>query len=84
MSKEKLEPGTFIRRNLLIHKGVNSDMDVSEKAVQLAQEIANLINHFEVNYYEINQAIILVDNGFYEKALKNERNGSALEQDFLD
>ena len=79
MPKEKLKLETFIRRNFLIHKGISSVEDVSEKAVQLAQEIANLINRFEVNYYEINQAIILVDNGFYEKALKNERNGSALE-----
>lgn len=67
-----LESGEFIRRNLAIHKGVNTVESASEKAIDLAQHIADLINKHEVSYLDINQAIILVDNGFYEKTLKTE------------
>lgn len=67
-----LESGEFIRRNLAIHKGVNTVESASEKAIDLAQHIADLINKHEVSYLDINQAIILVDNGFYDKTLKNE------------
>lgn len=69
-----LESGEFIRRNLAIHKGVNTVESASEKAIDLAQDIADLINKNEVNYLDINQAVILIDNGFYRKMLNTELN----------
>lgn len=67
-----LESGEFIRRSLSIHKGVNTVETASEKAIALAQDITNVINKYEVNYLDINQAVILVDNGFYQKMLNTE------------
>ena len=69
-----LESGEFIRRNLAIHKGVNTVESASEKAIDLAQDVADLINEHEVSYLDINQAVILVDNGFYEQAVRNDLN----------
>ena len=77
----ELNSDQFLRRNMAIHKDVKNNETLGQNAIDLAQQIANLINNHKASYYEINQAIIIVDNGFYEKSLKTELGCSIFGKD---
>ena len=60
----------FLKRNSALHRNQISVIEASEKAYKLAEGFKEVIDKVGGSYEDVNQAVILVDNGFYKKTLK--------------
>ena len=75
MNKEKnskFNPESFLQRNTLLHRSGYTPNDVTEKAALLAEEFAKVIKKHGGSYHDVNQAVIMTDNGFYKSVLKTD------------
>lgn len=77
--KKHIDVDSFIRRNSAIRRGNLPLEEASDKAEFLAKEFANVLKKHGGNYYDVNQAVIILDNGFYEKTLRTDCHIPTLE-----
>lgn len=69
-TQKSLNSEEFLQRNIQLHRNNFSTEFVTTKASELAAIIADEIKKYGGSYEDVNQAVILVDNGFYKKTLK--------------
>lgn len=67
----RIDTESFIRRNIQLHPFSSSEF-ANLKAKELAEIIAEEIKKHGGSYEDVNQAVILIDNGYYKKMLKTD------------